>query len=653
MPLFTITSEFMRIQLLSIFFIFLVLQSFSVYSQAPVITDGDYCKTGGGDFSVTPFEGCGTLTATIKNNLPSATSVGYNTNYDLKSQPNNLANVTSATYNAPGTYTILQVGSLQSTGFTLCKQVKVYENKAINAKLEVFCSILKVTIEDDIVAKAYNTVEINWGDGQNNSIWKSGDGPMTRSYSGAIPKISIQGKHGSNVPCAGETKFLDPVAVENSIESIQIKRLEMQSDGKITMLYNGMEKVSTEVFYSEANGNYLTTGEVRNVAQPGSIVLDKGLSAEKEYRLKLASEDNCGGKKDSREVKTMVLEATSQEGEIALKWNRYLEGNDFVGYQLFRDDVPIKSFPSIDDLTFSDTDIDCNKTYKYQIVASTSLVNSFSAPKSEKMLSTIPDRIKEASVTVADNNLITADVILGEKGVTNSYNLVIERAQHGSGNFTQVSTDQNQELHFEDNTVNTGSTSYCYRFKFENSCQLSTEFTEPVCSILLRQSPQELTWNDAVPFTEGLDSYDVIQSESGVLTPMGLNTTYPIDLTNQPKTEFSFQIRAKSKSGSLLSFSNLIKYEQNVMLLIPDAFTPNGDNVNERFEIKGLFINSFQISVFNRWGQVVFQSDDILQSWDGTINGANAPAGYYTYKTEISDIEDKPFVKEGTVLLIR
>ena len=643
----------MRIQLLSIFFIFLILQSFCVYSQAPIITEGDYCKTGGGDFSVMPYEGCGSLTATITNNLIGATSVGYNTNYDLKSQPNNLANVTSATYNVPGSYTILQAGSIKGSGFTLCKQVKVYENRAIKAKLEVFCSILKITIEDDIVAKAYSTVEINWGDGQNNSIWKSGDGPMTRSYSGAIPKISIQGKHGSNVACAGEVKFLDPVAVENSIESIQIKRIEMQSDGKITLLYNGMEKVSSEVFYSEGNGTYLTTGEVHNVAQPGSIILDKGFSAEKEYRLKLASEDNCGGKKDSREVRTMVLDVTPLEGEISLKWSRYIDDNDFVGYQLFRDDAPIESFTSIDDLTFTDKDIDCNKTYKYQIVASTSQVNSFSAPKSEKMLSATPDKIKGASVTVEDNNLITADVVLGENGITSSYNLVVERAQQGSGNFTQVSTDQNQDLHFEDNTVNTSTASYCYRFKYENSCLISTDFTEPVCSVLLRQSPNELTWNDAVPFTDGLDSYDLIQSESGTLTPMGLNTTFAIDLTNQPKTEFSFQIRAKSKSGNLLSFSNLIKYEQNVMLLIPDAFTPNGDNVNERFEIKGLFINSFKISVFNRWGQVVFQSDDILQSWDGTINGANAPAGYYTYKTEISDIEDKSFVKEGTVLLIR
>lgn len=645
----------MRRLLLPLFFVFYILQSPCVYGQAPIITDGDYCKTGGGDFTVTPFEDCGRLTVTIENNLVGAENVGYNTNYDLKSQPNNLPSVSSVTYNAPGTYIILQAGSIKGSGFTLCKQVKVYETRKINATLEVSCSTYaKITIADDEITNAYDFIEIDWGSNIGTKTVRKGDGLiLNNAYTSAVPNITLRGRYNSNNVCAGEVTTLDPTASNNSIESIQVKRVEMLEDGKIAMLYNGVEKVSTEIFYSEINGPYTTSGQTYSVAQPGNIIIDKNLTTEKEYKIKLSSEDNCGGRKDSREVKTMVLEVTPLEGEISLKWSRYIDDNDFVGYQLFRDGAPIQSFTSIDELTFSDKDLDCNRTYKYQIVASTSQVNSFSAPKSEKMLSSTPDNIEGASVTVADNNVITADVVLGENGLTNSYNLIVERSEQGSANFVKISDDQNQDLRFEDNDVNTAATSYCYRFKYENSCQLSTDFTEPVCSILLRQSPQELTWNNAVPFTEGLDSYAVIQNESNTQTPVGLSTNYQLDLTNQPKTEFSFRITARSENGNLISFSNLIRYEQNVTLLIPDAFTPNGDNLNEKFEIKGLFVNSFQILIFNRWGQVVFQSSDILDSWDGTINGANAPGGYYTYKTEITDIENKPFVKEGTVSLIR
>ncbi|MCF2445922.1 gliding motility-associated C-terminal domain-containing protein [Dyadobacter sp. CY345] len=643
----------MRIPLLSFFFVFYIFQFSCVYGQE--IVGGGMCDAPiKGAFEVSPsYVGCGKLEVDFINTLAGADNVAYIPNYDRVSPIGEAPKELSATYNTVGTYTVLQVGS-KGVGFSLCKQVHVLENKKIDASLEISCGKLAlVKIVENNISKAYDYVEINWGDGDI-SEWRPGSGNINHGYSGALQKISVQGKYSSSsVNCSGQVGFLDPANVENSIESIQINRVEMQEEGIISLLYKGKEGVSTEVFYSELNGDYLSTGKVTDTNQTSSINIDKNVDSEKEYILKLTSPNSCGGNIDSREVKTMVLEATPLEGEISLKWSRYIDDNDFVGYQLFRDGAPIQSFTSIDELTFSDKDLDCNTTYKYQIAASTSQVNSFSAPKSAKMLSSTPDNIEGASVTVTDNNLITADVVLGENGLTNSYNLIVERTEQGSANFVKISDDQNQDLRFEDKGVNTATTSYCYRFKYENSCQLSTDFTEPVCSILLRQSPQELTWNNAVPFTEGLDSYAVIQNESNTQTPVGLSTNYQLDLNNQPKTEFSFRITAKSKSGNLVSFSNPIRYEQNVMLLIPDAFTPNGDNINERFEIKGLFVNSFKISVFNRWGQVVFQSSEILNSWDGTINGALAPGGYYTYKTEITDIENKPFVKEGTVFLIR
>ncbi len=118
----------MRLQLLFIFFIAFLLQSFYANGQAPVVTPG-YCSTGGGDFDVLPFEGCGSVTVTLKNNVVGAQNVGYITNYDGISEPSGLKDVFSETYSQPGIYTILQGGSKAGVGFTLCKQVTVYERK--------------------------------------------------------------------------------------------------------------------------------------------------------------------------------------------------------------------------------------------------------------------------------------------------------------------------------------------------------------------------------------------------------------------------------------------------------------------------------------------------------------------------------------------
>ena len=74
-------------------------------------------------------------------------------------------------------------------------------------------------------------------------------------------------------------------------------------------------------------------------------------------------------------------------------------------------------------------------------------------------------------------------------------------------------------------------------------------------------------------------------------------------------------------------------------LYIPDAFTPNGDNLNDIFLVKGLDegIDDFQIYIYNRWGQNVFYSDDINIGWDGTLNGKMAPTGFYSFIILVKD----------------
>ena len=71
-----------------------------------------------------------------------------------------------------------------------------------------------------------------------------------------------------------------------------------------------------------------------------------------------------------------------------------------------------------------------------------------------------------------------------------------------------------------------------------------------------------------------------------------------------------------------------------VIPYIPNAFTPNGDGLNDDFRILGLppeNITQFNMQIFNRWGQIVFSSNDILIGWDGKLNGAVCPEGDYTW----------------------
>jgi gliding motility-associated-like protein len=88
-------------------------------------------------------------------------------------------------------------------------------------------------------------------------------------------------------------------------------------------------------------------------------------------------------------------------------------------------------------------------------------------------------------------------------------------------------------------------------------------------------------------------------------------------------------------------------------LFVPTAFTPNGDGLNDYFSSFGEFVEFFQMDVYDRWGKLLFRSNDVHVGWDGTENGVVTPEGVYVYKVEVRGYEGTVMKKEGSVTLIR
>jgi gliding motility-associated-like protein len=87
---------------------------------------------------------------------------------------------------------------------------------------------------------------------------------------------------------------------------------------------------------------------------------------------------------------------------------------------------------------------------------------------------------------------------------------------------------------------------------------------------------------------------------------------------------------------------------------VPSAFTPNGDGLNDVFRIeKWLHFELTTLRVMNRWGDVVFVSNDILKGWDGTISGEEQPIGTYAYLVYGLDEKDAWVWRQGNVTLLR
>ena len=89
-------------------------------------------------------------------------------------------------------------------------------------------------------------------------------------------------------------------------------------------------------------------------------------------------------------------------------------------------------------------------------------------------------------------------------------------------------------------------------------------------------------------------------------------------------------------------------------ILIPNAFTPNNDGVNDFFEVENININEFNIEIFDRWGQTVFFSNDVNFKWSGEVNvESKSKNDTYFYKIEYLDIFNAKSYKEGTVTILK
>lgn len=88
-------------------------------------------------------------------------------------------------------------------------------------------------------------------------------------------------------------------------------------------------------------------------------------------------------------------------------------------------------------------------------------------------------------------------------------------------------------------------------------------------------------------------------------------------------------------------------------IFIPSAFTPNGDLNNDVLYVRGELIESAHFQIFNRWGELIFESNDLTIGWDGTYQGENAPAAVYVYQLKAKCWSGEEYLAKGDVTLIR
>jgi gliding motility-associated-like protein len=88
-------------------------------------------------------------------------------------------------------------------------------------------------------------------------------------------------------------------------------------------------------------------------------------------------------------------------------------------------------------------------------------------------------------------------------------------------------------------------------------------------------------------------------------------------------------------------------------IYIPTAFSPNNDGLNDLFGLMPINISTLDLRIFNRWGELVFETSDLAKGWDGTYKGQPCQMDNYVYYATGVKKDNKSFSIKGSFLLLR
>jgi gliding motility-associated-like protein len=166
--------------------------------------------------------------------------------------------------------------------------------------------------------------------------------------------------------------------------------------------------------------------------------------------------------------------------------------------------------------------------------------------------------------------------------------------------------------------------------------------------LLLPRDPVEVVYT-------GQDAVQLVWSwGDGQQTVVNTNLRSLVSHTYADQGTYLITLTATDINGCVVTDTGSVATFRSNEIVVPTAFSPNGDNVNETWRGYTPFrFENYLLQVFNRWGRVIFETRDEFEEWDGRYNGQPVQQDAYVWK--ITAIDDKGLVKElvGTVTVVR
>ncbi|MBI3511440.1 MAG: gliding motility-associated C-terminal domain-containing protein [Bacteroidetes bacterium] len=282
------------------------------------------------------------------------------------------------------------------------------------------------------------------------------------------------------------------------------------------------------------------------------------------------------------------------------------------------------------------------------------------------------------TATVAGTNSVNVIGYVDVNADVVSYNFYRADTIIGPYNFigSVAANPPNSMVVFTDNQAETGKKSYFYRMSAVDSCGTDTMISNYGRTIFLQAiSNDEITntlyWNDYAQWPANVADYNIYRSIDGVWDPVPVNTVpftnageniYTDDVQNyiQYIGKFSYQVEAMEAPGNPYGFadsswSNIADVVQKPLVYVPNAFTPNNNGLNDIFMPSTGYVDivDYNFSVFNRWGEKIFETNDRTAGWDGKYAGHRCEPDVYVWLLTFKTASGQYIDEKGIVTLLR
>ncbi|HEY0741983.1 MAG TPA: T9SS type B sorting domain-containing protein [Chryseosolibacter sp.] len=496
---------------------------------------------------------------------------------------------------------------------------------------------------------------VNFGDGSPEVTFQR---DITLRGSHAYPSpgtrnISVRGINDNAVDnCAAANQTIDIMA---TLPIPTITQLNVLDEASIRVAFNGLPNIQYRLEVSPNNAPSFQV--VRTLYNVTADTIRNIRTDDNYYCYRLGVINPCTGAiQYSNIICSANFDLTVRNNENILNWQTRTTGvSNFRVTRTTTGSTLVSSASSPS--SYTDADILCGQEYCYQLTTmyadgsqSTSLIKCGTAISNDT-----PAAIENISAIVNGN---TADLLWRAQPAFTTEQYSVQKNINEAVNDLQTVTTTS----YSDPSYST-EVETCYKIYYRDVCNNRSETSAPACPIrlqgnLTKDNAITLNWSEYTGWVNGVSNYTIqkFTPEGALLRSFnaGISTTYVDTEEDLLHQALVYVIIANAvQPGITASVSNRITIIKNPNLFYPRAFTPNGDELNDIFNVYGQFIDEFEMSIFNRWGELMYTTTSITEGWDGNFKGREMPEGTYTFIVRIQDRAGRNIKESGSVLLLR